>query len=365
MSTPATPAFNLLDFDEPALITWLADHGEPSYRAQQILKWVHQHGVLDFSQMSNLSKPLRQLLAQHFVAKLPEIVSDHQSADGTRKWLLKMFDGNAVEMVAIPEGTRVTLCVSSQAGCALNCSFCATAQAGFNRNLTLGEIIAQVWVAWHALAKSEGANQPLTNVVMMGMGEPLLNYDAVVSAMSLMMADYSYGLSKYRVTLSTSGVVPKMQQLKEDSPAALAVSLHAANNKLREELVPINKKYPLEVLIPLCRDYYNGHKKRVVTFEYVMLKGVNDSLQHANELIALLKDVPCKMNLIPFNPFKGSHYETSSREVIEAFQNRLVKNGVATWVRKTRGEDIAAACGQLAGEFHDRTGRKRRLAKTV
>jgi 23S rRNA (adenine2503-C2)-methyltransferase len=290
-----------------------------------------------------------------------ETITDQQSRDGTRKFLFRLYDGNAIETVFIPEKTRGTLCVSSQVGCALNCSFCSTGKEGFNRNLSLAEIIGQVFLV---VNKLKNTDNKITNVVMMGMGEPLLNYEPVIGAMDLMMHDLAYGLSKYRVTLSTSGVVPHMLQFKQDSLASLAVSLHAPTNELREQLVPINKKYPLEILMPVCRDFFPNDSKRCIVFEYVMLKGINDSLTHAKQLIRLLDNMSCKVNLIPFNPFPGTNYICSDMQTIHAFQDRLTKAGVKTWVRKTRGEDIDGACGQLAGDFKDRTGRHERWKKT-
>jgi 23S rRNA (adenine2503-C2)-methyltransferase len=347
---------NLLDLSPKRLESFLETLGEPRYRVTQLIKWIHQARVLEFDQMSNLSKSLREKLQATAEVRMPRVAYENEAADGTRKWLFELDDGNKIEAVYIPSPDRGTLCVSSQVGCALNCSFCSTGKQGFNRNLTLGEIIAQVWVA--------RASCNVTNVVMMGMGEPLLNYDNVVTAMDLMMDDQAYGLSKYRVTLSTSGVVPAMWNLLKDSKAALAVSLHAATDDLRSQLVPINKKYPLKKLMEVCRAFFVDEKKRSVTFEYVMLDGINDSLTHAKQLIRLLDNMPCKVNLIPFNPFPNTQYKTSSPEAVEAFQQRLIKAGVQTWVRRTRGEDIDAACGQLAGNFDDRTGRHQRWLKT-
>lgn len=352
---------NLLNYSREALRELLKSWGQPAFRADQLMQWIHQRGVTDFDQMTNLSKDFREKLKKEACISTLAVISDHTASDGTRKWLFQLYDGNAIETVFIPEKTRGTLCVSSQVGCALNCSFCSTGKEGFNRNLSLAEIIGQLFLAREKL---RGTEYEVTNIVMMGMGEPLLNYQPVVGAMDLMMHDLAYGLSKYRVTLSTSGVVPMMLQLKKDSVASLAVSLHAPTNELREQLVPINKKYPLEVLMPLCRDYFPADSKRCIVFEYVMLKGINDSLTHAKQLIRLLDNMPCKVNLIPFNPFPGTNYESSDHETVMAFQDRLTKAGVKTWVRKTRGEDIAAACGQLAGDFKDRTGRHERWKKT-
>ncbi len=352
----ATQKVNLLDLAPAELESFLQTLGEPRYRALQIIKWIHQARVTDFEHMSNLSKKLREALQQTAVVQMPRVAYENEAADGTRKWLFELYDGNKIETVFIPSSDRGTLCISSQVGCALNCSFCSTGKQGFNRNLTFGEIIAQLWVA-------RGVCH-ITNVVMMGMGEPLLNYDNVIAALDLMMDDQAYGLSKYRVTLSTSGVVPAMLQFKQDSQASLAVSLHAPTDDLRNQLVPLNKKYPLEQLMAACRTFFTDEKKRSVTFEYVMLAGVNDSLTHAKQLIRLLDNMPCKMNLIPFNPFPRTNYTTSSADVIDAFQQRLMGAGIQTFVRRTRGEDIDAACGQLAGNFDDRTGRHQRWLKT-
>lgn len=355
---------NLVGLTAPALGSLLEGWGENAYRGKQILQWIHRQGVLDFSQMLNLSKSLRQKLEEHAELVLPEVISAQESSDGTIKWLFKVGEGNAIETVYIPDKTRATLCVSSQVGCALNCSFCATGKEGFNRNLTTHEIVGQLWLATRLLKLEHPDKHPITNIVFMGMGEPLLNQEAVVAAIEIMLDDLAYGLSKYRVTVSTSGLVPAMVQLKKQTPAALAVSLHAPNNRLRDELVPLNKKYPLEQLIPACKDYFRGEKKRVVTFEYVMLEGVNDSLACAKELITLLQDVPCKINLIPFNPFSGSNYKRSSDATVDLFQQRLMGAGFNTRVRRTRGPDIDAACGQLAGKIQDITGRHQRWLRT-
>ncbi|OGT41039.1 MAG: 23S rRNA (adenine(2503)-C(2))-methyltransferase [Gammaproteobacteria bacterium RIFCSPHIGHO2_12_FULL_40_19] len=352
---------NLLNFSRTDLIAFIKTLGEPAFRADQLIQWIYQRGIVDFDLMTNLSKSFREKLRSETCVSLMETISDHTASDGTRKWLFRLYDGNAIETVFIPEKTRGTLCVSSQVGCALNCSFCSTGKEGFNRNLSLAEIIGQVFLA---VTKLKITGHQITNVVMMGMGEPLLNFQPVMGAMDLMMHDLAYGLSKYRVTLSTSGVVPQMLQFKKNSVASLAVSLHAPTNELREQLVPINKKYPLEVLMPVCRDFFPNDSKRCIVFEYVMLKGINDSLTHAKQLIRLLDNMHCKVNLIPFNPFPKTKYVCSDRETIIAFQNRLTQAGVKTWVRKTRGEDIDAACGQLAGDFKDRTGRHERWEKT-
>jgi 23S rRNA (adenine2503-C2)-methyltransferase len=355
---------NLLNYNYQQLRELLATWGEKPFRAQQLIQWIHQVGLSDFTQMTNLGKALREKLARLSFIGLPEIVTCQKSTDGTHKWLLKLDCGNCIETVFIPEANRGTLCVSSQVGCALNCSFCSTAKQGFNRNLTTAEIIGQVWLAVRELSLHSGTHDKrLTNVVMMGMGEPLLNFDNVVSAMNIMMDDFSYGLSKRRVTLSTSGVLPDLERLREVSPVALAVSLHAPNDELRNELVPINKKYPLSELMALCKKYFKNEPRRKVTFEYVMLKGVNDQPEHARQLVKLLKDVPSKVNLIPFNPFPMTQYQRSSQQAIDAFRDILIRNGINTITRKTRGDDIDAACGQLAGEVKDRTSRSQRWQK--
>jgi len=353
------PRVNLLDFDRQALEVWFLALGEKRFRAQQILKWIYQLNTDDFERMSNLSRSLRARLAEDACVALPEVVSDRDSGDGSRKWLLRLSDGNCIETVYIPERGRGTLCVSSQVGCGLNCSFCSTARQGFNRNLTTAEIIAQVVIAARLLATGEVDARPITNVVMMGMGEPLLNFDNVVAAMNLMRDDLAFGLSKRRVTLSTAGLVPELDRLRERCDVSLAVSLHAPDDTLRNELVPLNRKYPIRELLAACRRYVAGEARRRVTFEYVMLEGVNDSDEHARALIRLLRDMPAKVNLIPFNPFPATHYRRSPPERIAAFRNLLMAAGLTTITRKTRGGDIDAACGQLAGRFVDRTRRRR------
>jgi 23S rRNA (adenine2503-C2)-methyltransferase len=355
---------NLLDYNSQKMRDFFSDLGEKPYRAQQVLQWVHQVGIDDFSQMNNLSKTLRDKLKETAEILLPEIVASQKSFDGTQKWLLKLNCGNCIETVFIPEINRGTLCVSSQVGCALNCSFCSTAKQGFNRNLTTAEIIGQVRLAVRELSQNKGAHDKrVTNVVMMGMGEPLLNFDNVVAAMDIMMDDFAYGLSKRRVTLSTSGVLPELERLREVSPVALAVSLHAPNDELRDELVPINKKYPLAELMALCKQYFTKKSRRKITFEYVMLKGVNDQPEHAAQLVKLLRNVPAKVNLIPFNPFPMTQYQRSSPEAIDVFREILLGKGINTITRKTRGDDIFAACGQLAGEVKDKTRRSERWQK--
>ncbi|ALB22194.1 Dual-specificity RNA methyltransferase RlmN [Piscirickettsia salmonis] len=357
---------NLLNLDRVGLQQFFQSIGEKPFRARQVLQWIHQRGVVNFDEMTDLSKALRGRLHESAEIIAPKVVFDKVSVDGTRKWLIQLPEGNCIETVFIPEGKRGTLCVSSQVGCALNCTFCSTATQGFNRNLSVNEIIGQVWVAKHALEKDIDVQKlpdqrVLTNVVMMGMGEPLLNFDAVMSAMSLMMDDYAYGLSKRRVTLSTSGVVPALYEMKKHSDAALAVSLHAPNDELRNQIVPINKKYPIAELLKACENYIHGRPHAKVTIEYVMLQEVNDSLEHAKELAEVLKTLPCKINLIPFNPFPGTRYQRSSRNRIVRFQNYLLEKEFIVTVRKTRGDDIDAACGQLAGDFTDKTRRRERL----
>ncbi len=349
---------NLLDLDRPGLQAFFVELGEKPFRASQVIKWIYQGGVADFDEMTNLSKALRDKLKQHAEVRAPEIATEQYSNDGTIKWALRLDSGNCIESVFIPEADRATLCISSQVGCALECSFCSTAQQGFNRNLSVGEIIGQLWVANRALNVTPRPDQRvISNVVLMGMGEPLLNFDNVVKAMSLMMDDDSYGLSKRRVTLSTSGVIPAMDRLKEVSDVSLAVSLHAPNDELRNQLVPLNRKYPIKELLAACRRYVIDGPRRRVTFEYVMLDGVNDSLEQARALVRLLRDVPAKVNLIPFNPFPGTGYRTSSWARINAFRDILMEAGLMTMTRKTRGDDIDAACGQLAGQVTDRTKR--------
>jgi 23S rRNA (adenine2503-C2)-methyltransferase len=359
-----TQKINLLDFNYQQMRQFFTELGEKPYRAQQLMQWIHQAGFYDFAQMTNLGKALREKLSGLAEIRVPEIITCQQSADGTHKWLLRLTCGNSIEMVYIPEAKRGTLCVSSQVGCALNCSFCSTGKQGFNRNLSTAEIIGQVWLAVRELSRQDGIHDKrVTNVVMMGMGEPLLNFDAVVSAMDIMMDDYAYGLSKRRVTLSTSGIIPEMERLRERSPVALAVSLHAPTDELRNILVPVNKKYPLAQLMELCARYFKDEPRRVVTFEYVMLKDVNDQPEHADALIKLLHNVPAKVNLIPFNPFPLTEYQRSPRVTIDAFRDQLMARGINTITRKTRGDDIDAACGQLAGDVQDRTSRSRRWQK--
>ena len=354
---------NLLEFEKNGFVQFCADMGEKPFRARQLMHWIHQSGVNDFDAMTDMAKSLREELKRACEILPPRVMSDSTAADGTRKWLLDVSAGNAIETVLIPERTRSTLCVSSQAGCALECSFCSTGRQGFNRNLTLAEIIGQLWLANRCLAAdgAEGeAPRRVTNVVMMGMGEPLANFDNVVAALTLMLDDDAYGLSRRRVTLSTSGLVPAMDRLRDACPVALAVSLHAPNDALRDQLVPINRKYPLKQLLAACVRYIEKAPRDFVTFEYVLLEGVNDSVAQAHELAALVSRVPCKINLIPFNPFPNSGYTRSSANAVASFRDALMTAGLTVMVRKTRGDDIEAACGQLAGRVQDRTRRRER-----
>ncbi len=387
---------NLLDFNLPQLTNWLVGQGEKPFRAKQVFHWTHQSGESDFGQMTDLAKSLRERLMREAAILAPAVRADKASADGTRKWLFEVGVGNGIETVFIPEGMpgcgdadsnddgardsgsqsqgnalrcrgtqgfvdvpryRGTLCVSSQVGCALECTFCSTGRQGFNRNLTVAEILGQLWHAVRELKKTGYGERPVTNVVMMGMGEPLANFENVVTALDVMLDDHAYGLSRRRVTVSTSGLVPAMDRLAQRCPVALAVSLHAPNDALRDEIVPINKKYPLKELMAACQRYLQYAPRDFITFEYVMLKGVNDLPEHARQLIDLVKDTPCKFNLIPFNPFPGSGYEKSESESIRVFRELLIQAGYVATTRKTRGDDIDAACGQLAGRVADKTGR--------
>jgi 23S rRNA (adenine2503-C2)-methyltransferase len=352
---------NLLGLDAPGLARFCEGLGEKPFRARQLQRWIHQLGEADFAAMSDLSRALRERLAEAACVAAPQIVGDETTADGTRKWLLKVDGANAVEAVFIPEVGRATLCVSSQAGCVLDCSFCATGKQGFNRNLTAEEIVGQLWLANRELGCPSRAKRIISNVVFMGMGEPMLNLDNVIPALRLMLDDNAYGLSRRRVTVSTSGVIPGMDRLRDECPVALAVSLHAPNDALRDELVPLNRKYPLASLIAACNRYLEKAPRDFITFEYVMLEGVNDTEAHAREAVAIARSVRCKYNLIPFNPFAGVGYRRSSPERIRRFAEILQRAGITVTTRKTRGDDIAAACGQLAGEVSDRTRRSRRL----
>ncbi|WP_295391639.1 23S rRNA (adenine(2503)-C(2))-methyltransferase RlmN [uncultured Thiodictyon sp.] len=350
MATPALKP-NLLDLDLAACEALVTALGFKAFHGRNLFKWIHKHGILDYACMTDCPKGLRTALQETVTLRLPRIIHTQPSADGTIKWVMELADGQRVETVYIPEDGRSTLCVSSQVGCALNCAFCATARQGFNRNLQVGEIIGQVW---HA-ARQRGAAP--SNVVMMGMGEPLANFEAVVTAMAIMQDDLAYNLSKYRVTLSTSGIVPNIYRLREVCDVSLAVSLHAPNNPLRDQLVPINRKYPLEELLPACRAYLAADQRRKITWEYVMLDGINDSIQHAKQLIRLLEGTPSKLNLIPFNSFPGSGFATTPPERLATFRERLMRSGLLVFTRKTRGDEIAAACGQLVGRVDDRTQR--------
>lgn len=384
---------NLLDFNLPQLTDWLASQGEKPFRARQVFHWIHQRGEADFAQMTDLAKSLREKLLASAEVRAPAVLADRTSADGTRKWLFDVGIGNGIETVFIPEGTpgcsdadadednsryrgtasaddvaryRGTLCISSQVGCALECTFCSTGRQGFNRNLTTAEIIGQLWHAVRELKKAGWGERPVTNVVMMGMGEPLANFENVVTALDVMLDDHAYGLSRRRVTVSTSGIVPAMDRLAERCPVALAVSLHAPNDELRNEIVPINRKYPLKELLAACRRYLEHAPRDFITFEYVMLAGVNDTPEHARQLAGLVKDTPCKFNLIPFNPFPDSGYDKSRAEAQRVFREILQQAGYVVTTRKTRGDDIDAACGQLAGQVADKTGRVvKRLERSV
>ena len=348
---------NLLGLDAAGLAAFFQTLGEKPFRARQVMHWVHQRREDDFARMSDLAKDLRAKLAASAVVAAPKIVGDHVAADGTRKWLLKVDGANAVDAVFIPEPSRGTLCVSSQAGCTLDCAFCSTGKQGFNRNLTTAEIVGQLWLANRLL----GGERPVTNVVLMGMGEPLLNLDHVIPALRLMLDDNAYGLSRRRVTVSTSGVIPGMDRLREECPVALAVSLHAPNDALRDRLVPVNRKYPIRELLKACNRYLEKAPRDFITFEYVMLDGVNDSEEHARELAAIAAQVSCKFNLIPFNPFPRTEFRRSPEERIRKFAQILQRRDITVTTRKTRGDAIDAACGQLAGAVADRTRRSKTL----
>lgn len=351
---------NLLNYDLAGLTAHFAQMGEKPFRARQVMRWMHQGAAGDFDEMTDLAKSLRAKLKESAQVGVPVLMTAQESRDGTRKWLLDVGTGNGVETVFIPETDRGTLCISSQVGCALECTFCSTGRQGFNRNLSTAEIIGQLWWANKALGATPKDERVISNVVMMGMGEPLANYDNVVTALSIMLDDHGYALSRRRVTVSTSGMVPQMDRLKEDMPVALAVSLHAPNDAIRNEIVPLNKKYPLKELMAACQRYLVKAPRDFVTFEYVMLDGVNDKPEHARELLELVKDVPCKFNLIPFNPFPNSGYNRSSDENIRVFRDILYQAGLVVTVRKTRGDDIDAACGQLAGQVQDKTRRQQK-----
>ncbi|GAB4180829.1 MAG: 23S rRNA (adenine(2503)-C(2))-methyltransferase RlmN [Wenzhouxiangellaceae bacterium] len=359
--TTAAPKDNLFNYSPSGLEAYFSQHGEKPFRARQVMKWVYHHGVCDFDGMSNLSIKLREQLAAAAGFQPPAVLTEKLSEDGTVKWLMGLEGGNAVETVFIPEANRGTLCVSSQVGCSLNCSFCSTGAQGFNRNLSTAEIIGQVWLAAQRLGHLRHGDQRITNVVMMGMGEPLLNFDAVTAALQLMRDDLGFGLASRRVTVSTAGLVPAIAQLRDSVDVALAVSLHAPDDELRNQLVPLNRKYPIKTLMAACADYVKGRHKRHITFEYTMLDGVNDHPQQAQQLVKLLRRLPSKLNLIPFNPFPGTEYRTSAMNRIEEFQQIMQHSGIITTIRKTRGDDIDAACGQLVGQVNDRTRRSERL----
>jgi len=358
---------NLLGLNQKKLEDFFISIDEKPFRAAQVLKWIHQRGISDFSQMTDLSKDLRTKLENSCVVEAPEVIYEKTSKDGTRKWVVSVGDKDLIEMVLIPEKNRATLCVSSQVGCAVDCSFCATGKQGFSRNLNLAEIIGQVWVAANSYGVPRSPNaRHITNVVMMGMGEPLLNFDPVVDAMNLMMDDNAYGLSKRKVTLSTSGIVPRIDDLGKVTDVALTISLHAPNDQLRNQLVPINKKYPIQELIDSVKRYVDGcSDKRVTTIEYILIEDVNDSLELAEELCELLRQLPCKVNLIPFNSFSESEYKTPSGNRVRRFQKYLQDNGYVTTIRSTRGDDIMAACGQLVGQVNDKTKKKERIERKL
>ena len=360
----ASDSFNLVGASRPELEEFFIASGEQKFRAQQVVQWIYQRGVIDFKEMTDLSKSLRSMLIDNVEIQFPEIASEQISEDGTIKWLLRVGDGNAIETVYIPEASRGTLCISSQVGCALDCTFCATARQGFNRNLSAAEIIGQVWVADQQLRRLYDGKKMLTNVVFMGMGEPLLNFKNVLPVINLLLDDHAYGMGKRKVTVSTSGIVPKIDALSQEVDVSLAVSLHAPSNDVRNELVPINRKYPIEELLEACKRYLrNKNRKESVTFEYVMLDGVNDSVAQAWQLVKLLKNISAKVNLIPFNSFEQSGYQRSSETAINSFKQILINNGIVVITRRPRGEDIDAACGQLAGQVVDRVHRSNHYMK--
>lgn len=368
LNTTPSSTLNLLGLDAQGLHAQALAWGEKPFRATQLMRWVHQRGVSEFSEMSDLAKSFRAHLSENCAVQTMPVVQDHVSTDGTRKWLFDVGKGDAIETVFIPETDRGTLCVSTQAGCAVNCRFCSTGKQGFSRNLTAGEIMAQLWMANQALGayKSADGVKPdriISNVVFMGMGEPLQNYLPTLTALRIMLDDNAYGLSRRRVTVSTSGVVPMMDRLRDDCPVSLAVSLHAPNDALRDDLVPLNRKYPLAELMAACQRYLEKAPRDFITFEYCMLDGVNDGVAEARQLLSLVKKFPCKFNLIPFNPFPESGLRKSKPEAIKRFAQVLMDAGIVTTVRKTRGDDIDAACGQLAGEVQDRTRLAERSAK--
>lgn len=361
-----TQTTNLLDFDLDGLVAWCAELNEKRFRATQLFRWIHQKGVHDFSAMSDLAQTLRHKLQQHAVVQALPVISQHISADGTIKWLFDVGGGDAIETVYIPEADRGTLCISSQAGCAVGCRFCSTGHQGFSRNLSTAEITAQLWYAEHFLRKHlQQDTRVITNIVMMGMGEPLHNYSKLLPALKTMLHDHAYGLSRRRVTVSTSGVLPFIDRLSQDCPVALAISLHASDNTLRDALMPINRKYPIEDLLTTCQQYLQYAPRDFITFEYCMLDGINDQPNHADDLLRLVKPYKngawCKFNLIPFNPFPNSGLHCSPKQTVAAFAQQLNQAGIVTTIRKTRGDDIDAACGQLAGEVKDRTRIEQRI----
>ena len=365
MSEVTEKKVNFLGYTKAQWEALLEQLGEKPYRSQQILKWIHHRYIDDFADMSDISKRLRDQLAEIGEIREPEVITEKVSTDGTRKWLIRAESGSAMEMVFMPEDGRGTLCVSSQVGCALDCSFCSTGKQGFNSDLTASEIVGQVRIARKVLEKVYPDRvRAVTNVVLMGMGEPLLNFDNVIAAVELMMDDLGYGISKRKVTISTSGVVPGIYKLIETTDASLAISLHAPNDELRNQLVPINRKYPIADLLEACKKYAkNLGEKRVITVEYTLIDGVNEQPEHAAQLAKLLKDFPCKINLIPFNPFPGSGYKRPSSVAVRAFQDRLIGAGFSVTTRTTRGEDINAACGQLVGEVADKTRRQEKYQR--
>ncbi len=361
---PHIEKVNLLGLNRQDMEAFFADLGEKAFRASQVTKWIHQLDVIDFDQMTNLSKSLREQLKQKACIKPLQVEVDQKSVDGTRKWLMSLDDGNRIEAVFIPEDDRGTLCISSQVGCALDCSFCSTARQGFSRNLTVAEIISQVWMASHLLEEEKKPGRKITNIVLMGMGEPLLNFENVMKAIDIMMDDFAYGISKRRVTVSTAGVVPAMDRLADRHDVQLAISLHATRDDLRDDLVPINKKYKLNELLEACRRFMAKRSPRSrLTIEYVMLAGVNDTKQDAEELIKILDGISVLINLIPFNPFPNSGYSTSSNNAVRRFQDVLMQAGLTTVIRKTRGDDIDAACGQLVGKVEDKSRRQQKFIK--
>ncbi len=365
VETKGDARVNLLGLPRAKVEAFFSEMGEKPFRAKQVMQWIHQFGISDFDEMSNISKALREKLKTVAIIEAPEVVYQNISKDGTRKWVMKMPGGSSIETVLIPEGNRGTLCVSSQIGCALDCSFCSTGKQGFNRNLSAEEIVGQIW---NAIASFDNIDRtkdrPVTNVVFMGMGEPLLNFDNVMDSVNLMMDDFAYSISKRRLTISTAGVVPAIDRMGQYTDASIAVSLHAPNDALRNELVPVNKKYPIDVLLKSVKSYLDQlSDKRKATIEYTLIAGVNDRKQHADELIEILKGLPCKINLIPFNPFPGSGYKKPSNTEVRTFQDWLNKAGCLVTVRTTRGDDIDAACGQLVGRVEDRTRRSERYIK--